>query len=378
VMARQIYKYLLKNDYTDDSDYIAESYHLAKAEENLSALPEELEPYKEQIFSLVDSLFSSAQLPDVGDDRKPKTNPLNANFDKKEFKELWDRINKKAIYRVEFDSEELIKNCISTLNKELRVSKLQYTIQSGIQDNQITDSQLKQGDSFKIQNTSTEVHNASIYSSVKYDLLGKLSENVCLTRATLATILNGIEKAIFAQFNQNPEHFISEASRLINEQKATIIIERLSYDEIEGRHDVSIFTADQTKKDFTKATEKLKNHIYDYAITDSNIERKFVQDLDVSSEVIVYAKLPRGFLIPTPVGDYNPDWAISFKEGSVKYVYFIAETKGTMSSMSITQLEQTKIDCAEKFFEKINQKIGKDKVKYKVIDNYDSLMSIIK
>jgi type III restriction enzyme len=378
VMARQIYKYLFKNDYTDDSDYIAESYHLAKAEGNLSALPEELEPYKEQIFLLVDSLFSSAQLPDVGDDRKPKTNPLNANFDKKEFKELWDRINKKAIYRVEFDSEELIKNCISTLNKELRVSKLQYTIQSGIQDNKITDSQLKQGDSFKIQNTSTEVHNASIYSSVKYDLLGKLSENVCLTRATLATILNGIEKAIFAQFNQNPEHFISEASRLINEQKATIIIERLSYDEIEGRHDVSIFTADQTKKDFTKATEKLKNHIYDYAITDSNIERKFVQDLDVSSEVIVYAKLPRGFLIPTPVGDYNPDWAISFKEGSVKYVYFIAETKGTMSSMSITQLEKTKIDCAEKFFEKINQKIGKDKVKYKVIDNYDSLMSIVK
>ena len=377
-MARQIYKYLLKNDYTDDSDYIAESYHLAKAEGNLSALPEELEPYKEQIFLLVDSLFSSAQLPDVGDDRKPKTNPLNANFDKKEFKELWDRINKKAIYRVEFDSEELIKNCISTLNKELRVSKLQYTIQSGIQDNQITDSQLKQGDNFKIQNTSTEVNNASIYSSVKYDLLGKLSENVCLTRATLATILNGIEKAIFAQFNQNPEHFISEASRLINEQKATIIIERLSYDEIEGRHDVSIFTADQTKKDFTKATEKLKNHIYDYAITDSNIERKFVQDLDVSYEVIVYAKLPRGFLIPTPVGDYNPNWAISFKEGSVKYVYFIAETKGTMSSMSITQLEQTKIDCAEKFFEKINKKIGKDKVKYKVIDNYDSLMSIVK
>ena len=308
------------------------------------------------------------------DDRKPKKNPLNANFDKKEFKELWNRINKKAIYRVEFDSEELIKNCISTLNKELRVSKLQYTIQSGIQDNQITDSQLKQGDSFKIQNTNTEVHNASIYSSVKYDLLGKLSENVCLTRATLATILNGIEKAIFAQFNQNPEHFISEASRLIKEQKATITIERLSYDEIEGSYDVNIFTADQTKKDFTKATEKLKNHIYDYAITDSNIEKKFVQDLDVSSEVIVYAKLPRGFLIPTPVGDYNPDWAISFKEGSVKYIYFVAETKGSMSTMSITQLEKTKIDCAKKFFKQIN----KDKVKYEVVDSYDKLMSIVK
>lgn len=373
-MAKQIYTYLLKNNYTDDSDQIAESYHNSKKEGTLAPLPEELLPYQEQIFALVDSVFSAGQLPDVGDDRKPKKNPLNSNFDKKEFKELWNRINKKAIYRVEFNSEELIQNCINTLNKELRVSPLQYTIQSGIQDNQITDSQLKQGDSFKIQNTSTEVHNSSIYSSVKYDLLGNLSESVSLTRKTLATILNGIEKVIFTQFKQNPEHFISETSRLIKEQKATIIIERLSYDEIEGSYDVNIFTADQTKKDFTKATEKLKNHIYDYAITDSNIEKKFAQELDVSAEVIVYAKLPRGFVIPTPVGDYNPDWAISFKEGSVKYIYFVAETKGTMSTMSITPLEQKKIECAKKFFEKIN----KDKIKYEVVDSYDRLMSIVK
>jgi type III restriction enzyme len=377
VMAKQIYKYLLKNDYTDDSDQIAESYHTAKSEGTLAPLPEELAPYQEQIFALVDSVFSTAQLPDVGDDRKPKKNPLNSNFDKKEFKELWNRINKKAIYRVEFDSEELIKNCINTLNKELRVSPLQYTIQSGIQDNQITDSQLKQGDSFKTIKTSTEVHNSSIYSSVKYDLLGKLSENVHLTRSTLATILNGIEKAIFAQFNQNPEHFISEASRLINEQKATIIIERLSYDEIEGRHDASIFTADQSKQDFTKATEKLKNHIYDYAITDSNIERNFVKELDTSAEVVVYAKLPRGFLIPTPVGDYNPDWAISFKEGSVKHIYFVAETKGSMSSMVLREIEKTKIECARKFFDKINLQISEEKVKYDVVDSYSKLMDVV-
>ena len=373
-MAAEIEFYLIQNRYIDKHRQILESYHNAKKEGTLAPLPEELLPYQEQIFSLVDSVFSVAQLPDVGDDRKPKKNPLNSNFDKKEFKELWNRINKKAIYRVEFNSEELIQNCINALNKELRVSPLQYTIQSGIQDNQITYSQLKQGDSFKIQNTSTEVHNSSIYSSVKYDLLGNLSESVSLTRKTLATILNGIEKVIFTQFKQNPEHFISETSRLIKEQKATIIIERLSYDEIEGSYDVNIFTADQTKKDFTKATEKLKNHIYDYAITDSNIERKFAQELDVSAEVIVYAKLPRGFVIPTPVGDYNPDWAISFKEGSVKYIYFVAETKGTMSTMSITPLEQKKIECAKKFFEKIN----KDKIKYEVVDSYDRLMSIVK
>lgn len=377
VMAKQIYKYLLKNDYTDDSDQISEAYHKAKAEGTLAPLPEELEPYKEQVTTLIDSVFSAALLPVVGDDRKPKTNPLNSNFDKKEFQELWGRINHKAIYRVEFASEELVKNCIKTLDKELRVSPLQYTIQSGIQSAQITDEQLKQGDSFKIEETKTESHSASINSAVKYDLLGKVSENVQLTRATVATILSGIQPVIFAQFKQNPEHFISEASRLINEQKATIIIEKLTYDEIEEKHDVSIFSAGQIKQDFTRATEKLKNHIYDYVITDSNNERNFVKELDTSAEVVVYAKLPRGFFIPTPVGDYNPDWAISFKEGSVKHIYFVAETKGSMSSMDLRKIEETKIDCARKFFDKLNLKIAKDKVKYEVINNYSKLMSAV-
>lgn len=376
-MARQIYKYLLKNDYTDEADLIAAAYHAAKAEGKLAALPEELAPHAEQVFLLIDSIFSTSQLPQIGDDRKPKTNPLNANFEKKEFQELWSRINRKAVYRVEFDSAELIENCISTLNKELRVSPLQYTIQTGIQGDQITDSQLKAGEGFQVQNTIMEAHNASIHSSVKYDLLGKIAENVQLTRKTLAKIFKGIESAVFGQFRQNPEHFLAEASRLINEQKATIIIERLSYDEVAGSYDTSIFTAGQSKQDFTKATDKLKNHIYDYVITDSTIERDFVKELDTSEEVTVYAKLPKGFLIPTPVGDYDPDWAISFKEGSVKHIYFVAETKGSMSSMELREIEKTKIECARKFFDKINQRITADKVKYDVIDSYGRLMDVV-
>lgn len=376
-MAKQIYRYLVKNDYTDDADQISESYHKAKTEGTLAALPEELEPHAEHILALVDSVFSAAQLPNIGDDRKPKTNPLNTNFKKKEFQELWGRINRRAVYRVEFDSEELVANCIKTLNKELRVSPLQYTIQTGIQGDQITDAQLKQGDGFQLQATSTETHKASIHSMVKYDLLGKIAENVHLTRSTVATIFRSLEAAIFAQFKQNPEHFISEASRLINEQKATIIIERLSYDEVAGSYDTNIFTAGQSKQDFTKASEKLKNHIYDYVITDSKVERDFVTELDTSTEVVVYAKLPRGFLIPTPVGDYNPDWAISFKEGAVKHIYFVAETKGSMSSMELREIEKTKIECARKFFDKINQRIITDKVKYDVVDSYSRLMEIV-
>lgn len=377
IMAKQIYKYLLKNDYTDDVDQVAKAYHEAKANGTLAALPPDLTPHAAQIFQLIDSVFSESQLPDVGDDRKPKANPLNANFDKKEFKALWERINRKAIYRVEFESDELVRNSIQALNKHLRVTPLQYIIQSGIQTEKIDDSQLKKGESFDVEDTKTETHKASIHSIVKYDLLGKLAGNTRLTRKTIAEILKGVETAVFKQFKENPEHFIAEASRLINEQKATIIIERLGYDAIEERHDVDIFTAGQTKQDFTRAGEKLKNHIYDYVITDSKVERNFVKELDTSAEVVVYAKLPRGFLIPTPVGDYNPDWAISFKEGSVKYVYFVAETKGSMSTLELSGIEDSKVKCARKFFDEINQRIDNDHVKYDVVTDYGKLMEIV-
>ena len=375
-MAKQIYRYLVKNDYTDDADQIADAYHEAKAAGKLADLPEELKPHAEQVLQLIDSVFSDAQLPKVDDGRKPKTNPLNANFEKKEFQELWARINRKAVYRVEFDSEELIRKCISALDSQLRVTPLQYTVQVGVQNNGLTDGQLRSGDGFSVTNTTTE-HGDSIHSLVKYDLVGKVAENAQLTRDTTATILGQIAPAVFEQFTKNPEHFISEASRIIAEQKAAMVIERLAYDEVDERYDVDIFTANQTGQDFSRATAKLKNHVYDYAITDSDVERDFVKELDTSSEVVVYAKLPRGFLIPTPVGEYNPDWAISFKTGSVRHIYFVAETKGTMSSMKLREIEKTKIECARKFFSEISSSIAEDRVRYDVVTDFGKLLDLV-
>jgi type III restriction enzyme len=375
--AKDIEFYLIQNGYVDRNRQIIDKYHEAKANGTLAELPGELAPHADQIFGLIDSVFSESQLPKVSDDRKPKTNPLNANFEKKEFKALWGRINQKAIYRVEFDSSELIRNSIRALDKELRVTPLQYTIQNGVQGDQITDDELRSGDGFTLTNTSVETHNASTHSMVTYDLLGKIAENTQLTRKTIAEILSGVQAAIFKQFKQNPEHFIAESSRLISEQKATVIIERLSYDKTAETHDIDIFTAGQSKQDFTKASKKLERHIYDYVITDSEVEREFVKELDTSNEVVVYAKLPRGFLIPTPVGDYNPDWAISFKEGSVKHIYFVAETKGSMSSMELRAIEHTKIECARKFFAEVNRKIDPEHVKYDVVTSYGELMEIV-
>lgn len=380
-LAKQIYRYLVKNDYTDDMDRVTGAYHEARKEGALAVLPPELAPYAKQVFKLIDSVFSESQQPEIGDDRRPKKNPLNANFGKKEFQELWNRINRKAAYSVRFDSGELVQKAVKTLNDKdagLRVTPLQYTIQRGEQIDQVTEEALKRGDGFKVSETRNEYNTPSIHSTVKYDLIGKLAEGTQLTRRTVAEILKGINSAVFAQFKTNPESFIAEAIRLINEQKATVIIEHLAYDPVEDKFDLDIFTVGQTRQDFSNAGEKLQRHIYDYVLTDSKVEREFVKELDTANEVVVYAKLPRGFLIPTPVGDYNPDWAIAFKEGSVKHIYFVAETKGSISTMELREIEKTKIECARKFFEEMNRRFAPENVKYDVVDSYGKLMDVVK
>jgi len=376
--ATDIEFYLIQNGYVDKKRTITEKYHQAKKDDALADLPEELLPHAEQVFQLIDSVFSESQLPDIGDDRKPKKNPLNANFDKQEFKALWNRINRKAAYSVDFDSDELVQKAVKELETSLRVTPLQYTIQAGEQIDQVTGEALKRGDGFKISETEVEYNKQSIHSAVRYDLIGKLAEGTQLTRRTVTEILKRINVAVFAQFKTNPESFIAETVRLINEQKATVIIEHLAYDAVEDKFDLDIFTAGQTKQDFSNAGDKLKRHIYDYVVTDSKVEREFVKELDTANEVVVYAKLPRGFLIPTPVGDYNPDWAISFKEGAVKHIYFVAETKGSMSSMDLREIEKTKIQCARKFFEQMNRRLAPENVQYDVVDSFGKLMEVVK
>ena len=305
-MASQIYLYLAKNDYSNDADEIASTYHEAKEKEELAALPEELQPYANGVFALIDSVFNDAALPKIDNGRAPKTNPLNENFNRAEFQELWNRINKKAVYKVEFETSKLVGKCVDTLNTQLRVTPLSYKVEIGTQAEIISSDEIRRGDSFKASSNSTE-RGSSVNSSVKYDLLGKIAEQTNLTRHTVTQILQQIEKVIFAQFKENQEHFIAEASRIIKEQKSTMIIEKLEYSAHDERYDIDIFTANQSRQDFKNASEQLKKHVYDYVVTDSNIEKSFVQELDNSEEVVVYAKLPRGFLIPTLVGDYNPN-----------------------------------------------------------------------
>ena len=379
LQAKQIYRYLIKNDYVDEEDNLTDVYHEDRTNGTLAALPEELQPLAEPIQGLIASVFTNEALPKVQDDRAAKTNNRNeVNFHKKEFQALWARINRKAVYRVDFDSAELVKKAVAQLDAKLNVTLLQYGVQTGVQKDTFTGEDLGRGATFQQQENRKTDENKPIISTVKYDLLGKIAENTELTRATVAQILSQISSKKFYQFQQNPEHFISEVSRIIKEQKATTVIEHLAYNLTDETYsDSEIFTATQAGQDFSNATEKLSKHVYDYVIADSKVEHKFAQALDISAEVAVYAKLPRGFLIPTPVGDYNPDWAIAFTEGSVKHIYFVAETKGSLTSMDLRSLEQSKIECARKFFIELAEKQNDPSIKYEVVDNYESLLDLV-
>lgn len=373
--AKQLQFWLTTNGFIDYEQHVTDKW-LYRADIEIPSMPAGLDIYHYQVAELIDSLH--LDIPAPIDGRKPKKIPLNeANFHKREFQELWGRINHKAVYQVEFDSTELIDKCIHVLDKSLNVMVMHYVVQKGIQLAALGADQLEAGEGFKVTTTKVEESALSAGSTVQYDLLGEIADKTHLTRRTCAAILTGVSPATFAKFKQNPEQFITEAARLVNEQKATVIVEHLAYDPLNERYDASIFTENQTAQDLSKAGDKLNKSVYDYVVTDSKVERSFVTELDVSDEVVVYSKLPRGFFIPTPIGDYNPDWAIAFREGSIKHIYFVAETKGSMSTLQLKGIEDAKIECARKFFASLNDKTEVDGVRYDVVDSYDSLLQLV-
>jgi type III restriction enzyme len=378
-VAQALYNHLVRHEYVGDDGLVTQAYKDARTDGTLAApTAEALKSIIDFLWPLVDALY--LDVPKPTDGRKPKKIPLNeTNFHKREFQELWGRINQKAVYRVEFDSGELIANCIQVLDKSLNVTVMQYLVERGNQVVGLEVEQLEAGTGFKVCETKVEHSAVSAGSTIKYDLLGEIAEKTQLTRRTCAAILTGVNPGTFAKFRQNPEQFITEAARIINEQKATVIVEHLSYDPLGDRYDSSIFTENQSAQDFSKAGEKLKKSVYEYVVADSKVERSFVVNLDVSDEVVVYSKLPRGFFIPTPMGDYNPDWAIAFRDDitQIKHVYFVAETKGSMSTLQLKGIENAKIECARKFFASLNDKAEHEGVKYAVVDSYDSLLQLV-
>ncbi len=363
--ASTIIGYLYQNDYVDDDGRLTPTYLAAADKGELAPLPPKLQPISEGVMKLVAGIFNPKVLDDMVEPVETSTpeNNLNENFDNERFQEMWNEINNKYVYTVHYDSNELIEKVVAALRANLTVTKLQYVKVTGTQD---SDKVTEFGST---KTTTSELTDVST-SNVPYDLVGDIARGARLTRRSVVKILQGIENKILL-FKNNPEEFIRNVVKTIREQKATMIVEHISYNRIAGKYDSSIFVPER-KLNINKVIEAQK-HITPYIAFDSEGEKAFAEALEGATEVQVYAKLPRKLKIPTPVGNYAPDWAIVFNDRTVRHVFFVAETKGSLDGMELRGVEKAKTECAKKLFNRIST----SKVRYGVVDKFENLYNLI-
>lgn len=369
------YAWLLQNNYVDFEGVPTDRFRDEGFDEvAVERLPEDMRIKAPAIEALVRSVYDPHALDGMvsnGLERKVSANRLNSNFEKQEFQELWRRINGKHAYTVEFDSQQLIDHAIDRIDCDLVVSEVSYAMTVGSQNKDMNRDDVGAAGQFKVRRTTQDKVNEGGVTGVTYDLLGEISAQAKVTRRTAAAILQGIRPEKFALYATNPEEFIAKVSSLIVGEKATMVVDHIEYHAINDEYDSSIFTERMPQN--ASGAMSVSKGIQDYVFPDSDGEAGFAYDLDAADEVAVYAKLPRTFTIPTPVGNYAPDWAIAFKQGSVKHVYFVAETKGTLDSLELRGVEQAKIACAKKLF---NETSTSD-VRYHEVTNYSDLIQLV-
>lgn len=370
---RAIHFDLIVNGYIDKKGALTDKYYEDKANGELK-IAEEVSDSADSVIEIIDSIYSDRSM--KPENARSNNIELQVDEDKlamPEFKALWSRINSKSVYVVDFDTDELIRKAISSLDSKLRVSKIYFKVEEGAMEDIKSKEDLATGNAFVKDTSGTYQRTVTASSNVKYDLIGKLVDDTGLTRKAIIQILQGIQPSVFNQFKDNPEEFIIKAASLINDEKATAIIQHITYDVMDEKYDTDIFTDPTIKGRLGVNAMKAKRHLYDHVVYDSTNELEFATELDSNKDVAVYVKLPDGFYISTPVGHYNPDWAIAFYEGTVKHIYFVAETKGSMNSMQLRLIEESKIHCAREHFKAISN----NEVVYDVVDSYKSLLDIV-
>lgn len=371
-LAQAIHFDLIVNGYIDKKGTLTDKYYADKANGEIK-IAEEVADSRDAIINILDSVYDSrAMKPENARDKNVELQVDPEKLAMPEFKALWQRISPKSVYVVDFDTDELVKKSIDSINQKLHVSKVFFKVETGTMEEIKSRDELLEGSAFSKSKSSTYDSSKRIHTnnSVKYDLVGKIVSETGLTRKTVVEILVGIDKTVFDQFAYNPEEFIIKASDLINDEKATAIVQHITYNVLDEHYDTDIFTEPTIKGKLGTNAMKARRHLYDHILYDSTNERNFAADLDTNTSVAVYVKLPDSFYIATPVGRYNPDWAIAFYEGTVKHIYFVAETKGSMSSLQLRDIEKAKIHCAREHFKAISS----GNVVYDVVDSYQALL----
>ncbi|TFU92868.1 restriction endonuclease subunit R [Barnesiella sp. WM24] len=371
-LARDIHEELISQGYVKKGA-LTPKYHDDKRNGTLD-FGDDLANMSVAIAKVLDSVFDpKAAAPSNG--RKRRIGNFDADkFANSRFKGLWEQINVRSVYTVDFSSDELIEKSIEQIDLHLNVTEIHIQVTTGAMEN-IRDREALESASAMTQGKTIRksVHEA-VSKSVKYDLVGDLVRETGLTRNTIIRILKGISPGKFLLFRVNPEEFIIKVASIINDCKAIAVIKKITYSPTDQTFDTDLFTVDEVRGVVGDNAMESEKSLYDLVVIDSKgTEMDFAKQLESNSDVEVYTKLPRGFYINTPMGQYNPDWAIVFREGSVKHVYFIAETKGSMREVDLRETEKSKIACARRHFASLSNST----VKYDVVKSYQDLYNIV-
>lgn len=347
---------------------LTEKYHTEKAAGTLQL--EDWQGALEAITTILDKVFDSTSLRPENAHGKTTARFQEDRFAKKEFQALWQQINRKTYYEVDFETEDLIAKAVAGLNESLHVTTIHIALTSGRLEHIQSKEELEAGQAMQVGTTRNIKLKEAVASGVRYDLLGELVQRTGLKRSTIATILQRIKPETFGMYRTNPEEFIIRAGNIINERKSSAVIEHIAYHKMDQQYEADIFAAQELRGRIDIDAFRSTKSLYDLVVVDSQgVEKRFVEELEQQEMVEVYTKLPRGFYISTPMGKYNPDWAIAFREGSVKHIYFVAETKGSEDTTQLREVEQNKIECARRHFASISDST----VKFDVVSSYSSL-----
>lgn len=366
-IARRIHESLIMDGYLREG-MLTEKFHIHRAQGKL-AFPKDVAEFGEAFLKILDEIYRP-QLPRDGrkTDIRPKID--RDRLASQTFRDLWAHINAKTAYTVDFDEGELVRKAIASLNSKLEVRKIRHVLETGTLGKIESREELLNGKAFTRGESVVLGAGDGAGGNVKYDLLGKMQEETGLTRACLGTILAGIAPEVFGMFRENPEEFILGAARVINNEKAALIIEHITYHKLDEAFDADIFTETLPPGKLGENALKTGKHLYDSLVHDSTVEKELAIALEGSREVELYVKLPKTFYIPTPMGHYSPDWAIAFNEGETRHIYFVAETKGSLESLQLREIERCKLACAREHF----RAISSGKVRYGVISSYEDLL----
>ena len=371
-LAESVIYELITNKYIDRKGFLTDKYFDDKKSGSLQFTPE-IADCAEKIVEILDTVYNKNVPPIEKENRSKVTATVSKDkLAMPEFKALWEKIHAKTYYEVIFDERELIKKSVADLNEKIHVAKIYLNIERGEYKENITQENLIERTAFDRTGNDT-IAKISADSAIKYDVIGRLVEETGLTRKNIVEILRGVDAEIFAQLANNPEEFITKAGKILNGVKAVTVIDHIQYHLAQKTYDTNIFTDAQLEGIENVNALRVNKNLYDYVIYDSEVEKNFVEKLDGYEKVVVYVKLPSGFFITTPLGKYTPDWAIAFREGEVKHIYFVAETKGSVESAELKNIEKAKTDCAKKHFKLISN----EEVFYSIVKDYKGLTDLL-